>query len=453
MSNRLINGSLVVILSLAVLLTVATIYNQLTGGSGRLVIFIYLGLFGIGACLAAFLSRSRRLKIGLLYVFYLVIAVELLLQGTACLGWLPRLSIHAYVPYARVYFTTEGYSSGIMNRYGWHYPRFKLDDSSRRVVLIDDSFVAAFQVASDENMGAALERISEENEAPEDQLAVMSLGRNGAGPAQYLELLRYAIKYFQPQEAIIAVCLHNDFRNVDPARQLTPPDKYIYYLSSPQGPKLYPPSAEGKRAFVRQLEQNHRGLFFNLPRTLREGLLTARIIDAIKYHLALRSSQSSAGQPEAGGAGGEDFEPEPLHPTSSVQVPDSTSGTEPAEQLVFDLLDACRQEAEAAGVRLRLMTVLSFTPDFYEQADKTNWTSWPEKLGRLDKFRRERPLIEFAEDREIPILAMGQYILADDLTGEDVYDFYCSQGFGHLSVKGHEYFGRTIWDSFYAQTE
>jgi hypothetical protein len=68
-------------------------------------------------------QRWRRL-IG--YLLIALVAVEVLIQLVAYLGFLP--GVHTiggdYTPYERVYHNAEGYRNGYANRYGWYYPDY-----------------------------------------------------------------------------------------------------------------------------------------------------------------------------------------------------------------------------------------------------------------------------------------------------------------------------------------
>mgnify|MGYP006300357501 CR=1 FL=1 len=108
-----------------------------------------------------------------------------LLAGVLCaefvlefLGWLvciPGINTAEHMPYARVIWTQEGASSGMMNRHGWYSRSFR-GETEQRLVLIGDSFVEALQVDVDEHMGALLEAHLNRNAPPARQTEVLELG-------------------------------------------------------------------------------------------------------------------------------------------------------------------------------------------------------------------------------------------------------------------------------------
>ena len=434
----MINGLLVGLLGLTALITAGCLLNTVTGGPYAQLTYLSAGLTAL--LLICLIWGSKRFKRVLLYLVFLFIVVEALLQVTAGLGLIPNLNVGQHVPYGRVYWTKEGFSNGLMNRYGWHYPAFDLERDSLRVAIIGDSFVEAFQVPADQNFAAILERLAGQDRAAEGRLSVLALGRSGAGPAQYLELLEYAIRHFRPDEAIIAIFLGNDFQDADYRTGLYPPEDYIYYLPSDDGLRLHPDSVAGREAYQRGLELNHRSLLANTPLILKDLLMTALIADQVRWRLReLRSPAAEAERTAETDQAGLD---------EAVVNKDADLDPDWAEVATLALLDRCLETAGRAGIKLRLVTIPYFNPPFYEQPDQKEWSA---RVSGVDLLARERLLIDWAGKNGVPLLALGQRFRAGGDSLDEIKGFYLSRtGGGHFSAQGHDYLGRAIHENFYA---
>jgi lysophospholipase L1-like esterase len=95
-----------------------------------------------------------------------------------------------------------------INDDGWNsiHPAYPPNrNSRRRIALIGDSFVEAFQVNPAESVGARLEALL--GPASDE---VYSFGISGAPLSQYLHMARYVAHAWHP-DAIVIVMVHNDF--------------------------------------------------------------------------------------------------------------------------------------------------------------------------------------------------------------------------------------------------
>ena len=103
---------------------------------------------------------------------------------------------------------SERAASFRINREGWnsahdHYP---LEHPGRhRIVVIGDSYVAAFQVDYRESVAERLQQ-----ELAEQRPEVFRFGIGGAPLSQYLQVLRHVIPRYSP-DTVIVVLAHNDF--------------------------------------------------------------------------------------------------------------------------------------------------------------------------------------------------------------------------------------------------
>ncbi len=101
-------------------------------------------LLGIGLVSIVLLIRGTvPWKKRFLYLIYLLLSCELLLQLAGFAGAIPEVHTYRHVPCGRVYYTREGFANDMMNRFGWHAPPFTDSSNGQQIALIGDSFVEA----------------------------------------------------------------------------------------------------------------------------------------------------------------------------------------------------------------------------------------------------------------------------------------------------------------------
>jgi hypothetical protein len=419
-------------------------WNAARPGSTSLPdMLLVAGLIGLALLtLTVGFRSSARAKSALLYLFYVGISVEVLLQGVAYLGLIPGLNYFHQSPYSRVYTTNECFSHSHMNSLGWYYPEFKLKEDGRRIVLIGDSFIQALQVQPDRNVGNVLEHlIGERNESPDRPAEVLSIGLGGVGPGTYFELLKYAIDYFKPEEVIIFICFCNDFRDSSYSIEKDGPDYdpvfgIYYYLDSNGQVKLHPTAAEAPGRLRKQLSANHRGFLYNLPAILRDNCLTLILLKHLYYKLKARNRPSD----EIGNAfpliGCQDF----------IFLRDEPQKAVDAFKIATALFEKCYRYARKRKVVLRFVTIPTFPAAFLDSHD---WEDWGLEKGKYDFLLPENKLIQWAAEKDIPLLPMGRFIKGDSISLNEVKGLFCFGGRGHWTAKGHDYWAGAIHRTFF----
>ncbi len=391
-----------------------------------------------------FVTRSNRAKRSLLYFFYVLFTVEVALQALGLTGLLPRVSTYSHVPFGRVYWTREGRANSTMNRYGWYYKPFTLDSGSRRIVIIGDSILQGVQVRREENLGAVLENMLRVVEV--QQTEVLACGLSGADPAHYLELLRYAAKYYHPDEAIILVFIGNDFANIhrDSDAPVDPNDRQLYYFIDDEGTlRLHAGSESMRRALHRNLEYNHRRLFLNAFRITRSHYLTrAVLLQTIKGII----QREHASFTQAGHRIGDDLRAIGLDDFIFRKELDTHAFE--AIDIVTGLLEQCHSFAAAHGITLRIVTIPFFPPFFFERYRAGEWSLETDEYNFL---LPEEILTDFAWEKAIPILPLGLYMHESGITVEGIQRLYFNGGSGHLTPAGHRYVAGAVYTAFYVQ--
>lgn len=357
------------------------------------------------------------------YVLYLLIIVEVLLQILAGLHILPALTTISHVPYGRVYFTKENFSSGVMNRYGWYAPAFDLQKPGQRIVIIGDSFVEAAQVNIENNFPALLaDRLPETH--------INALGISGIGPAHYLELQRYAIQHLQPDEIVVVTFLGNDFRNLVREQRKRERAAEIYYDLTTHGElTLDTDSERAREKFRHRLERNHAPLWSQSGRILASHCLLCKTIETIVgSSIALLTpatdNESLEGTGFMAGIGRDIFSAAP------------GAATRQSIDLYDALFRTMQSEARQHNIRLRVVSIPNYPAVYFK--------SGGDYYGKLqfDGFDLEQPdryLHRTCRRYNIECHSLYEQHRRHGLQPTELVRHFFFNGTGHLSEVGHVY--------------
>lgn len=407
----------------------------------RAAMMLGLATIAVGAWLAR-RYLGRRVKIAIVYPIYLLASIEVLLQALALMGLLPRMNVNDMTPYGRVYQNLEGFANGVRNRHGWFSQRADFNPGAHGILLVGDSFIDAVYVQKRDHIATVLER-SLAASAPTIELT--AIGRAGFGPAQYLELARDGLERLNPAEIAVFLFLGNDLRSVMIEEELAAkpnhtPDRWIYYQRGTKGVlELHPDSVVAAARLRSKLDQQHQGLFFNLPRTVASHYFTGAIVRQLS-----RAWEPSA-QPsdDTGGSLGRGLS------DLYFRVPSSALADE-AITRVAELLERARQLAAGRGAELRVISIPHFPPGFFAAYQGEGWSGSLPTLG-LDLLLPERRLGEALAERGIEMLEGGRAMQTAGLTAEEVAALYLAGGSGHFSTAGHHWFAEIIARRWYPE--
>ena len=401
------------------------------------------GLLALGiVALVVRIKAGRWAKRALLYVIYIGVLTEIGLHLLAGLGLIPGLSYFYHSPYARVYDADECLGNSRMNRHGWYYPEIDFEAKGRKIVLIGDSFIQGLQVQPEQNVGKALERrVCQSKSEVNVRTSVISLGIGNIGPGGYLELLKYAVKYLKPQEVFIFICLCNDFR--DSSYELNKGSPFwdhllgIYYYVGPKGELvLHPQSEASLKRFNMRLDANHRSLWFHIPGIIRNNSMIAVVLkemfDAATKRV--RHKPAPAASADLGGC----YEPAFRRIWSRE--------TEEAFTLATVLLERCDDYAVRHGITLRFVTIPAFPEEFLATAD---WENWGLEKGKYDFLKPEDKLTAWGREEGISVLPMGRFLEKSGLDAAELTSLFCLAGPSHWSRKGHDFWARAIYRTYY----
>lgn len=393
---------------------------------------------------------------GVALILAVVLGIEILIQIAALGGWLPgaqRID-NVFVPYGRVYQNAEGLGNGRVNNFGWYYPDFRLTEGSKRVLLVGDTYIQALQIDREEHLGVTLESLLAADQT-EPNLEVLALGMPGFGPGLYLSDTRLAdtVLQFQPDEIVLFFHLGNDFQYAT----VPTPDDVVYEVTAEGGVIIHSAGTDYLHHLKHFILTGYSRLIDPLA-TLRGNYLTPRVL--VNLGSAPEATANPLDIPGYRGYVIDKIETKSafalITQVGLAKVPGASnfmfkktanSQAEEALAVARGLLQTSHAYLASEGVTLRIVTIPVFPAAFYTKYQGRDWT--PE-IGPYDLFGPERALHDFARERNIPFLPLGQYMQEGGLTIQQVKALYYADGLGHFTPQGHDFVAQAIYRCFFA---
>jgi hypothetical protein len=376
------------------------------------------GVLGVAALAALRFGTSTHQR-RVLWLFWVLVATEGLTQALAAAQLIPGASVRVSTPLGRVYWTKEGGHSGLMNRRGWHSRRRAFSGAARRIVIIGDSFIEALEVSQSDGVGARLEE-----RLPDAQ--VITLGRGATGPGHYLETLRYALEFLQPDDVIISFFLGNDFTDSLGhevwGSQLE--HELLYGVDRSGRVTLHPSTMITPETYRYRLYYNH----YVTPLTVTRTLLSHHLLSGLGQNLWTHRAAL--------------LSPPPVFHASDT-MPTMRIGEGEPMRLSLALLQQAREEAARAGARFSVATVPNFPEALYLKPPG----SVPD-LSPYGPLVDERELTEQLRRSGVPALALGERIVTEQRTVADIEALFID-GIGHFTPHGHAWFAQALCTAFY----
>ena len=408
---------------------------------------------------------EQRWRAYVIYPLLVLVAVEVLLQVMARFGALPgALTIGGdFYPYERVYYNQAGLSNASANRYGWYLPDVKLDYSKKRILVVGGSYVQSLQTRPEQQFSVLLSRQVNAAEAdPSSRVEVIPLGMPGFGlsPFLYEAPVTEVPRMLASQEMIVMFHLGDDFQS--PVKEH---NAIAYEVGDSNEVQVEPQDAGWRHDLTHYYLRGF--LSIQLVESVRSNYLTPKVIDGLLRGNGGESRTSAVPGneldfPRLVGSVTDTYSiREPGHAgikTTDLQVFAGGNnfmfvqgGNEDRDKAILiadNLLRHAQEIARSTGTRIRLVTVPEFPDGFFVASSG----KWEPVVGQFDFLLPERELIDIAAKYDIPILPMGQYMLADGLTPEQIRALYLPNAVGGLTPQGHEYFADAIYSCFYAET-
>jgi hypothetical protein len=402
-------------------------------------------VFGVALFLLAALVFNGQWKLHLFLVLVTLGLLEFTLQAAALFGVLPAVNSKPKLPYARIYWTSEGRGNSIRNRFGWYYPAFDLA-APRQIAAVGDSMVEAMEVPRDRNHAFLLQQLLK---ADSPNYAVLGLGTHGTAPAHYIEVLEYAHRHFNPREAIVYISIGSDVTECSPALNHLPPAYYIYYdLDDHNQLVLNPGSVGARESFINSLELSHHSVFLCLPRILNSYCMTLQTALSIRDALAMRRAR--AARIAAFTQSGPHTADEIAQAAIGFNAASFAVNPSPEVHRAISVLEAevlkCQSLCDQWGIPLHLVVLPVFPPDFYRTQSGRDWSL---KIGDHDFAGPGRELAAFAADHHIQAFDLGAYMQSHRLPVDEIHSFYYAGGSGHFTEAGHRFCADAVYQAFY----
>lgn len=408
--------------------------------------FFWVSLLAALALFAAPFLLRPKLKQNLLLLLVTLCVVELFLEIAGWGGALPGVNTKYRYPWARVYWTGEGHGNGIRNRHGWYYPEFNLA-LTNRIALIGDSFVEAVEIHRRDNMGVALGR---QLAGPWQEYSVLALGNHGTGPAHYLEVLQHAQRHFQVREAVLVIYLGNDVTDCSAAMLTHLKEEFFYYHLDPSGRLSLTPHDESQRArFAGGLEAPLQPPWLSAPWILSSHCMSVQIPLSIRDKIAQRR-RNAGGQSQHGRIVPMDTSLAKLGLKAAPFAVQPDPASLEAMTILTALLQRSSDFCAAHGIKLRIVTVPFFPPDFYATQQGATWSS---RLGDFDFLKPEREITAWAGQHNVPVLPLGEWMQRQKLEVSAIRSLYFTGGSGHFTEAGHRFIAGAMAANFYATPE
>ena len=358
-----------------------------------------------------------------------------------------------------MYYNGESLRNGFANRYGWYYPDATLDDKNKRIMMLGSSYLHGIQVQPEQQMSVYLTELMNQAE-PDVKNEAVSIGMPGFGLAPFLyeDTMREMPANLNSKEIIVFYHLGDDFQS-----PIESQNSIRYAVSDAGIVAANPQDARLRHDLTHYFLRGF--ISFQLVGTVRSNYLTPRVIQSwlssSAGDAAVTSAENGVEFPrrvghvtdyytitEPGHAGIKSTEMEIIPQGNNFLFRQGPDEDRQEMVLIADgVLGKAQEVARANGITLRLVTVPMFPDEFYRSAQSQ---SWGPELGEYDLFLPERELVEIANRHHIPILPMGQFMLQNRLSTEEIQALYLSNQEGSFSSKGNEYFAEAIYTCFYS---
>lgn len=299
-------------------------------------------------------------------------------------------------------------------------------EDTLRIVVVGDSFAAAFQVELEQAFWSVAERELAGCAALGDRrVEVINISKNGYGTAEELLALRRFGFAYNPDWVVLAFLTGNDFRNNsrDLKRSARP---YFVYEG---GELVLDDSYEDSSKFRRWT--GWRGdLWYGLVRYSRLVQTVRHLRRKIKVMIALSGREEEV----AGAEPGLD---------AQIYLEPSDPAWRSAWRVTEDVIRLMRDDVQAQGARFLLMTLSN---PIQVNPDRTLREDYAAKIGATDLFYADRRLRALAQQEE-----MASLTLSPDLSEWAEQNDTCVHGFqepwvcrGHWNAEGHRVAGERL---------
>ena len=391
------------------------------------------------------------------YPVFVLIALEVVLQALAWFGLLP--GVHKiggdFYPYERVYYNGM---NDFANRYGWFYPDAQMDNNKKRILVIGGSYVQAIQIPPEEQSSVHLTELLNQDPTGEP-VEVIPIGMPGFGlsPFLYDVVLGELPNIIKYDEMVVVFHLGDDFQS--PSRVN---NAITYTVSDTGAVDVDPEDAKLRHDLSHYYLRAYMSL--QLVTTIRSNYLTPKVLGALFQGQDAAGPSTGEGEidfprlksyvtdtytiTEPGHAGIKSTDLEVIPQGNNFMFLQTPNADQREAILVADsILQTAQEIARDHNFTLRIVTIPMFPEEFYSSSSNGQWDP---ALGEYDLLLPERALTEVANRYDIPIRPLGQYMLEDGLSAEEIEALYLSNDQGSFTPQGQDYLAEAIYSCFYS---
>jgi hypothetical protein len=304
-----------------------------------------------------------------------------------------------------------------------------------RIVVVGDSYVAAFEVEMEEAFWSVMEReLARCPALGARTVEVINISKRGYGTVEeLLALRRFGFKY-DPDYVVLAFLTGNDFRNN--SRALKASDR-PYFDRDGESLRLDESYAESAR--FRRWTGWQGDLWYGL---LRHSRFLQSIRQARRQIKAILDARGTKAAVEGGQLGLDD----------EIYLDTNDPAWQSAWQTTEDVIRLMRDEVHASGSQFMLMTLSN---GIQVNPDRSERDAYAARIGSNDLFLPDRRLSEFAASEQIPSLMMApilrRWAEANETYVHGFQEPWLCQG--HWNVDGHRVAGQELAQALCDQIE
>jgi hypothetical protein len=304
-----------------------------------------------------------------------------------------------------------------------------------RIIVVGDSYAAAFQVDMEDAFWAVAERELESCSALDGRTVEMiNISKSGYGTAEeLLALRRFGWKY-DPDWVVLAFLTGNDFRNN--SRALKSSDRPYFVLEEGSNDLRLDESYAEQKSFERWAGWQG-DLWYGSVRASRILQLARHLRRQIKVRIEFAETAAARAEREATNEGAE------LGLDEAVYLEPLDPDWQSAWRTTEAVIRLMRSETQDAGAEFLLMTLSNA---IQVNPDATLREAYAERIGTSDLFWPDRRLRALGEAANFPVVTLAP-ILRDwaEEQGKCVHGFEdpwtCK---GHWNQSGHRVAGAQL---------
>ena len=246
---------------------------------------------------------------------------------------------------------------------------------------------------------------------------------------------------------MLVVYLGNDVTDSSAAMLTHLKEEFFYYHLDPAGQLALAPHDESLRArYAGGLAAPLQPPWLSAPWILSSHCMSVQIPLSIRDKIAVRR-RNAGGQSQADHTVPMDTSLAQLGLKAAPFAVNPDPATREAMTILTALLQRSADFCAAHSIKLRIVTVPFFPPDFYATQHGAAWSS---RLGDFDFLKPEREIAAWAGQHDVTVLPLGEWMQRQKMEVSAIRSLYFTGGSGHFTEAGHRFIAGAMAANFYA---